>query len=102
MASPEKLAGISKALDETMNRVDSMKKRQVLPYSTRLRQHLSSSSGYLTNIVLAGCIFAVAAGRLSQKNMFEVRHAVIHVCGVACHLDCAAENRCSIILLCGL
>lgn len=71
MASEQKLGDISKALKESIDRVDALQQRKSLPLAVRLRQHLAKNSGSVTNILLAGCIFAVAAGRLNQQRQHQ-------------------------------
>lgn len=73
MASEQKLGEISKALGDTIKRIDTLQKRKSSPLSVKLRQHLARNSGNLTNVLLAGCIFAVAAGRLSQQSEHQVQ-----------------------------
>ena len=72
MASEHNLGEISKALRESIDRVNALQQRKSLPLAIRLRQHLARNSGNVTNIILAGCIFAVAAGRLNQQNQYQV------------------------------
>ncbi len=73
MASEQKLGEISKALNESIERIDALQNRKALPLSMKIRQHLAKNSGSLTSVLLAGCIFAVAAGRLNLKSEFQVR-----------------------------
>ncbi|CAL8467775.1 g7313 [Coccomyxa elongata] len=71
MASEQKLGEISKALKDSIQRVDALQQRKSLPLAVRLRQHLAKNSGNVTNVLLAGCIFAVAAGRLNQQSQHQ-------------------------------
>ena len=72
MASEKKLSEISESLNKTLERIDTLKKRSDVSWSSRFRQHLAKNNQHLTSIILAGCVLAVAGGRLQQKNEFEV------------------------------
>ena len=73
MADGKKLDDISHRLAESIERIDTLQSRKALPWTTRLRNHVGRNSSQLANVVLAGCIFAVAAGRLNQRREHEVR-----------------------------
>jgi hypothetical protein len=89
MASEQKLGEISKALKDSIERIDALQQRKALPLSVRLRQHLVRNSGSLTNVLLAGCIFAVAAGRLNQQSQYQVRQAPF---GKLMFYDCTQQT----------
>ena len=72
MASEKKLSEISESLNKTLERIDTLKKQSDVSWSSRFRQHLAKNNQHLTSIILAGCVLAVAGGRLQQKNEFEV------------------------------
>ena len=72
MASEKKLSEISHSLSKTLERIDTLKKQSDVSWSSRFRQHLARNNHHLTSIILAGCVLAVAGGRLQQKNEFEV------------------------------
>ena len=72
MASEKKLSDISDNLSKTLNRIETLQKQSKLSWTARFRQHLSKNNQHLNTIILAGCVFAVAAGRLQQKSEFEV------------------------------
>ena len=73
MPDAKRLEEISQRLEDTMQRIDTLQSRKTLPWTVRLRNHMGRSSSHLANIVLAGCILAVAAGRLNQQHEHEVR-----------------------------
>ena len=82
MSDTKRLEEISERLGETMQRIDALQSRKKLPWTTRLRNHVGRNSSQLTNVVLAGCVLAVAAGRLTQQREHEViqQHpAAVHV-----------------------
>ena len=72
MASEKKLSEISESLNKNLERIDTLKKQSDVSWSGRFRQHLAKNNHHLTSIILAGCVLAVAGGRLQQKNEFEV------------------------------
>lgn len=72
MADAKKLDDISHRLSESIERIDVLQSRKALPWTTRLRNHVGRNSSQLANVVLTGCIFAVAAGRLNQRREYEV------------------------------
>jgi hypothetical protein len=72
MPDTKRLDEISRDLGDTMQRIDDLQRRRNLPWTVRLRNHMGRSSSHLANIVLAGCILAVAAGRLNQQHEHEV------------------------------
>lgn len=72
MASEEKLGEISRALSHSIERMDNMQSRKAVPLFSRLRQHFSTQSGNITSVILAGCVLAVAAGRLNLKQEHQV------------------------------
>ena len=72
MGSEKKLSEISDSLSETLKRIDTLQKQSKTSWLTRFRQHLAKNNQHLHSIILAGCVFAVAAGRLQQKSEYEV------------------------------
>ena len=72
MASEKKLSQISDSLSETLKRIDTLQKQSKTSWLIRFRQHLAKNNQHLHSIILAGCVFAVAAGRLQQKSEYEV------------------------------
>lgn len=72
MASEKKLSDISSSLTKTLNRIETLQKQSKVPWTAKFRQHLSKNNQQLHSIILAGCVLAVAAGRLQQKSEFEV------------------------------
>ncbi|CAL5219754.1 g1654 [Coccomyxa viridis] len=71
MGSEKKLSEISNSLSETLQRIDTLQKQSKTSWLTRFRQHLAKNNQHLHSIILAGCVFAVAAGRLQQKSEYE-------------------------------
>ena len=74
MASEKKLSEISESLNSTLRRIDTLKKQSDVSWSSKFRQHLAKNNQHLNSIILAGCVLAVAGGRLQQKNEFEVQN----------------------------
>lgn len=72
MASGKKLSEISNSLSETVQRIETLQKQSKTSWFSRFRQNLAKNNQHLHSIILAGCVFAVAAGRLQQKSEFEV------------------------------
>lgn len=72
MASEKKLTEISESLSQTLNRIETLQKQSKMSWTARFRQHLAKNNQHLHSIILAGCVLAVAAGRLQQKSEFEV------------------------------
>ena len=90
MASEKKLSEISESLNKTLERIDTLKKQSDVSWSSRFRQHLAKNNQHLTSIILAGCVLAVAGGRLQQKNEFEARtDHCLHCPGAPSHSDLA-------------
>lgn len=70
MDGDQRLQNLSDRLGNTLNRIDELQKKPTL--GARLRNHLRAQSGSILNVILAGCVFSVAMGRLAQKNQHEV------------------------------
>jgi hypothetical protein len=72
MSSQQKLGEISRALNKSIERMDAMQRGKAAPFSDQLRQHIAKNRGNLTNIILAGCVFAVAIGRFNLNQQHQV------------------------------
>ena len=76
MSSDHRLQELKDKLDGTIKRIETVQKGSSL--SSRLRSHLRMQAPNLANVVLAGCVFAVAFGRLQLQNQQEVRSLCLH------------------------
>lgn len=72
MSSDQKIADIKRQLGETVSRIESIQGGQKQPLLTRISSHFRTQSGSLVNLVLTASIFAVAIGKLNQKQQHEI------------------------------
>lgn len=75
MSSDQKIADIKRQLGETVSRIESIQGGQKQPLLTRISSHFRTQSGSLVNLVLTASIFAVAIGKLNQKQQHEVSYS---------------------------
>ena len=73
MSTDQRLQQLSEQLGQTVNRIDQLQKKPTL--TTRLGRHFRAQGSNILSVVLAGCVFSVATGRLIQKNEHAVRQA---------------------------
>lgn len=60
--------------EAAIKRLDELQQRKPsTPFLQRIGRHLHKNSPYLINVLLAGSVFAVALGRLIQKQEHQVR-----------------------------
>jgi hypothetical protein len=71
MSEDQKLQNLSSKLQDTVDRIDKLQQKPT--FRARVGRHLRLQSNSIIHAMLAGCIFTVALGRLSQKNKFQVR-----------------------------
>ena len=76
MSTDQRLQQLSEQLGQTVNRIDQLQKKPTL--TARLGRHFRAQGSNILSVVLAGCVFSVATGRLIQKNEHEVRQAQEH------------------------
>ncbi|KAL3162899.1 hypothetical protein ABBQ32_009344 [Trebouxia sp. C0010 RCD-2024] len=69
MSSEAKIADIKRQLGEAVQRIETIQTGQ--PLLTRIASHLKTQSGSIINVVLTASLFAVAIGRLHQKQQHE-------------------------------
>ncbi|KAL3161022.1 hypothetical protein ABBQ38_009406 [Trebouxia sp. C0009 RCD-2024] len=69
MSSEAKIADIKRQLGEAVQRIETIQTGQ--PLLTRIASHLKTQSGSIVNVVLTASLFAVAIGRLHQKQQHE-------------------------------
>lgn len=69
MSSEAKIADIKRQLGEAVQRIETVQSGQ--PLLTRISSHLKAQSGSIINVVLTASLFAVAIGRLHQKQQYE-------------------------------
>lgn len=72
MSSDQKIADIKRQLGEAVNRIETVQSGHQQPLLTRISSHLKTQSGSIVNVVLTASLFAVAIGRLQQKQQHEV------------------------------
>lgn len=75
MSSDQKIADIQRQLGETVSRIETIQGGRQQPLLSRISSHFKAQSGSLVNVVLTASIFAVAFGRLNQKQQHEVSHS---------------------------
>ncbi|KAK9864208.1 hypothetical protein WJX84_012125 [Apatococcus fuscideae] len=67
-SSESNLDQISKDLGDAVKRIEKIQAAEKPPIATRLTNHIRKHGNNLTSLVLAGCLFFVALGRLDLKN----------------------------------
>ena len=92
MGSEKKLSEISDSLSGALQRIETLQKQGKTSWLSRFRQNLAKNNQHLHSIILAGCVFAVALGRLQQKSEFEVTPPVNYAnSGVLSIMHCTAS-----------
>ena len=77
MTSEQKIADIKRQLGEAVNRIETLQSGQKQPLLSRLATHFKTQSGSLINVVLTASVFAVAFGKLNQKQQHEVHKLLL-------------------------
>ena len=72
MTSGGSLDQISKDLDEAVKRIEKIQAAEKPPLAQRFTNHVRKHGNNLTSLLLAGCLFFVALGRLDLKNSLQV------------------------------
>ena len=72
MTSDGNLDQISKELGEAVKRIEKIQAAEKPPFAQRLTNHFRKHGNNLTSLVLAGCLFFVALGRLDLKSSHQV------------------------------
>ena len=72
MTSDGNLDQISKELGEAVKRIEKIQAAEKPPFAQRLSNHFRKHGNNLTSLVLAGCLFFVALGRLDLKTSHQV------------------------------
>ena len=72
MSSEPKLDELSQRLVKTVERIEALQQGKSQTISAIVRGHFSKHGSFMTNALLAGCVFFVAVGRLHQKSEFQV------------------------------
>lgn len=72
MTSDGNLDQISKDLDQAVKRIEKIQAAEKPPLAQRFTRHIRKHGNNLTSLVLAGCLFFVALGRLDLKNSHQV------------------------------
>lgn len=77
MADDARLAALSKELDAALARINAMQgaAKQKVPLKERTARHVARHGGRLAQAALAGCVFAVAVGRLSLQQQHRAAEA---------------------------
>ncbi len=73
MSSDQKIADIKRQLGEAVNRIENIQGGRQRPLLSKISHHLRAQGGSLVNVVLTASVFAVAFGRLQQKQQHEAR-----------------------------
>jgi hypothetical protein len=101
MAAPETTSTPSKVGDldrlileseESIKRLEELQKRPSVSLGQRATRHFRKHGGNIVNAALAGCVFVVALGRLSQKYQYQVGRRGRGPC--ADIVDCEGHARC--------
>ena len=87
MSSEHKIAEIKRQLGEAVNRIETLQSGQKPPLLSRLATHFKTQSGSLINVVLTASVFAVAFGKLNQKQQHEVHKLLFLQTEHACRLQ---------------
>ena len=70
MSSGKSITELSTQLGDTVKRIEELQNNQA--QGLNVRGHFRKQGGLLLNVTLAGCILAVAVGRLEQKAEYQV------------------------------
>ncbi|KAK9826004.1 hypothetical protein WJX74_004651 [Apatococcus lobatus] len=71
MTSDGNLDQISKELGEAVKRIEKIQAADRPPFAQRFTNHFRKHGNNLTSLVLAGCLFFVALGRLDLKSSHQ-------------------------------
>lgn len=64
---------------ESRARLQALEKGAKLPWLVRLKRHFTKQGAGITNVVMAGAVFAVAWGKFMQKAEHEVRSTYLRM-----------------------
>lgn len=76
MSSDTKIAELKRQLGETVQRIDTIQQGSQLSLTSRISRHFRTQSGSLINVVLTASVFAVALGKMQQKQHFQVHNSI--------------------------
>jgi len=73
MSPDQKIADIKRQLGEAVNRIENIQGGRQQPLLSKISSHFRTQGSSIVNVVLTASVFAVAFGRLQQKQQHEAR-----------------------------
>ncbi len=74
MSSDQKIADIKRQLGEAVNRIENIQGGRQQPLLSKISSHFRTQGSSIVNVALTASVFAVAFGRLQQKQQHEARN----------------------------